>query len=387
MNTPNKDILLHKFSTPFETVPFDKIKPEDFLPAMKEAIIIAKKNIEAIKQNPGPESFKNVVEALEYAGPEVETISGIFFNLHSAETNDAIQSIAKELSPLLTEYGNDVSLDQELFLKIKKVWDNKEKFNLNAEQLMLLEKSYKSFVRNGALLNDKEKEVMRDISKQLSTLGLQFGDHILKETNDFLLLLDNKEDLAGLPEDVIEAAAQTAKEKGHDGQWGFTLAYPSVIPFLTYAKNRELRKKMYLANATKGFKGDAQDNQEIVKTIAKLRFQKAQLLGYESHAHFVLEERMASNPTTVMKFIDNIVNHATPAAANETEELRKYANKIDGITDYQKWDNSYYAEKLKNEKFQVNDEMLRPYFKLEKVIDGVFEVAKRLYGLSFKLRT
>jgi peptidyl-dipeptidase Dcp len=381
-----KNILLQKFTTPFETVPFDQIKPQDFLPAIKEAIILAKKNIEDIKKNKEPESFANVVEALEFAGPEVDLISGIFFNLHSAETNDEIQAIAKDISPILTEYGNDISLDQELFLKIKKVWDSKEKFQLNAEQLMLLEKSYKSFVRNGALLNDQEKEVMRDISKQLSTLGLQFGDHILKETNDYLLLIENKSDLAGLPDDVIEAAAQTAKEKGHDGLWGFTLAYPSVIPFLTHASNRELRKKMYMANSTKGFKGDTLDNSEIVKSIAKLRFQKAKLLGYESHAHFVLEERMASNPKTVMSFIDNIVNHATAAAIVETDELKAYALKIDGIKDYQKWDNMYYAEKLKNEKFQVNDELLRPYFKLENVIDGVFQVAKKLYGLTFKQR-
>ncbi|MDD4973214.1 MAG: M3 family metallopeptidase [Bacteriovorax sp.] len=388
METTNntKNILLQKFKTPFETVPFDQIKPQDFLPAIKEAIVMAKKRIEAIKLNTEPENFKNVVESLEHAGPEAELISGIFFNLHSAETNDDIQGIAKEFSPILTEYGNDISLDQELFLKIKKVWDDKNNFNLNEEQMMLLEKSYKSFVRNGALLNDKEKEVMRDISKQLSTLGLQFGDHILKETNDYLMLIDNIADLAGLPEDIVEAAAQTAKEKGHEGKWGFTLAYPSVIPFLTYASNRELRKQMYLANSTKGFKGDDQDNREIVKSIAKLRHQKAQLLGYESHAHFVLEERMASTPKTVMSFIDNIVNHATPAAAAETEELRVYARKTDGIMDYQKWDNMYYAEKLKNEKFQVNDEMLRPYFKLEKVIDGVFQVAHKLFGLSFKQR-
>lgn len=380
------NILLEKFKTPFETVPFDMIKPADFMPAIKEAIVRAKKNIEAIKSNTESETFKNVVEALENAGPDVEMISGIFFNLHSAETNDEIQNIAKEISPILTEYANDISLDEKLFLKIKKVWDNKEKFNLNTEQLMLLEKNYKSFVRSGALLNEEQKNVLRDITKQLSTLGLQFGDHILKETNDFLMLIDNKEDLAGLPEDVVEAAAHTATEKGHDGKWVFTLAYPSVIPFLTHSKKRELRKKMYMANSTKGFKGNELDNQEIVKSIAKLRHQKAKLLGYESHAHFVLEERMASNPQTVMSFMDNIVNHATPAAIKETEELKAYAKKLDGIEDYQKWDGGYYAEKLKNEKFQVNDEMLRPYFKLENVIDGVFQVAKKLYGLSFKQR-
>lgn len=380
------NILLKKFNTPFDTVPFKDIKPEDFLPAVKEAIQTAKGRIAAIKENKEPETFENVVEALENAGPEVELISGIFFNLHSAETNDKIQEIAKEFSPLLTDYGNDISLDADLFKKIKRVWDHKADFKLNVEQLMLLEKSYKGFVRNGALLNDAQKETMRDISTKLSTLGLKFGDHILKETNDYVLVIDNKENLKGIPEDVVEAAATTAKEKGHEGKWVFSLQYPSVIPFLTYAENRELRKELWTANSTKGFKAGETDNREIIKEIATLRHQKANLLGYESHAHFVLEERMASTPKTVFEFMENIVNHATPAAVKETEELKAYAKKLDGISDLQKWDTAYYAEKLKNEKFQVNDEMLRPYFKLEKVIDGVFQVATRLYGLTFKQR-
>lgn len=380
------NVLLKKFTTPFETVPFNEIKPEDFLPAVKEAIATAKKRIADIKANTAPETFENVMEALEAASPEVDLISGIFFNLHSAETNDKIQDIAKEFSPLLTEFGNDISLDADLFKKIKKVWDHKDGFNLSAEQKMLLEKSYKSFVRNGALLNDTQKEKMREISTKLSTLGLQFGDHILKETNEYVMLIDNKEDLKGLPADVAEAAATIATEKGHEGKWAFTLQYPSVIPFLTHASNRELRHKLWLANSTKGFKDGETDNKAIVKEIASLRHQKANLLGYESHADFVLEERMASNPKTVFEFIENIVNHATPAAIKETEELRAYAKKLDGIEDLQKWDVGYYAEKLKNEKFQVNDEMLRPYFKLENVIDGVFQVAKNLYGLTFKQR-
>ena len=376
--------LLKKFNTRFETVPFNEIKPEDFLPALKEAIGFAKKRIADIKANKEAETFANVVEVLEDSAPEVEMISGVFFNLHSAETNDKIQNIAKEFSPLLTEYGNDVSLDGELFKKIKKVWDHKEIFNLTPEQTMLLEKSYKSFVRNGALLNDAQKERMREISTKLSTLGLQFGDHALKEMNNYVLFVDKKEDLKGLPEDVVEAAALTAKEKGQEGKWAFTLQYPSVIPFLTHASNRELRKTLWIANATRGPKSDENDNKEIVREIASLRHQKANLLGYESHAHFVLEERMASNPKTVFEFIENIVNHATPAAIKETEELKAYAKKLDGIDELQKWDLSYYAEKLKNERFQVNDELLRPYFKLENVIEGVFKVANRLYGLTFK---
>jgi peptidyl-dipeptidase Dcp len=381
------NILLEKFSTPFETVPFDKITPELFMPALKGAIVLAKKNIEEIKANPDAPTFKNVVEALENAGPEVEVVAGVFFNLHGAETNDKIQEIAKEFSPILTEYSNDISLDEGLFKKIKAVWDKKESFNLNHEELMLLEKNYKGFVRNGANLNDADKEKMREISKKLSTLSLQFGEHILKETQKYNMVIENENDLEGLSSDIKEAAAQMAKEKGFEGKWVFTLDYPSLVPFLTYAKKRELRERIYLANTTKAFKGDELDNKKIVVEIANLRHAKAKLLGYESHAHFVLEERMASNPSTVETFLNNILNHATPAAKNETEELRAYAKKLDGIEELQKWDTAYYAEKLKSEKFQVNDEMLRPYFKLENVIEGVFQVAKRLYGLSFKMRS
>ena len=380
-------ILLEKFNTPFETVPFDKIKPEMFLPALKEAIAKAKKNVEAIKNNKDEPTFANVIEALEVAGPEVETVSNIFFNLHSAETNDEIQAIAKDFSPILTEYSNDISLDEGLFKKIKAVWDNKSKFNLDAEQMMLLEKNYKGFVRNGANLNDSDKEKLREISKKLSTLSLQFSEHVLKETQKYVMVIEHKDDLEGLTADQVEAAAHVASEKGHPGKWCFTLDYPSLVPFLTYAKNRALREKIYLANTTKAFKGDELDNQNIVVEIAHLRHEKAKLLGYESHAHFVLEERMASNPSTVTKFLNNLLDHASPAAQKETEELKEYAKKLDGITDFQKWDTAYYAEKLKDEKFQVNDEMLRPYFKLEKVIDGVFQVAKKLYGLEFKPRT
>ena len=381
------NILLEKFNTPFETVPFDQIKPESFMPSAKEAIVLAKKRIEDIKNNKETPTFSNVIEALENAGPEIDTISGIFFNLHGAESNDEIQNIAKELSPLLTEYSNDISLDQELFSKIKVVWDNKNKFNLNPEQTILLEKSYKSFVRNGALLNEADKNKMREISTKLATLSLQFGDNVLKETHKFLLLLDKKDDLAGLPENLIEAAGEVAKEKGHAGKWAFTLDYPSLGPFLMYSSKRDLRQKMYMANATKSFKGDELCNANNIKQIAKLRYEKARLLGYATHAHFVLEERMASHPETVEKFLAEILMHASDAAKAETEELKAYAKKLDGIVDFAKWDVAYYAEKLKNEKFNINDEMLRPYFKLENVISGVFQVAKKLYGLSFKLRT
>lgn len=379
------NVLLKKFDTPFEAVPFNLIKAEDFLPAIKEAIALAKVRLENLKNNKEEETFENVIEALEALSPEVELISGVFFNLHSAETNDKIQAAAKEISPILTEFGNDVSLDEKLFQKVKKVWDKKEKLNLDLEQTMLLEKSYKGFVRNGALLDEGQKNKLREISTKLSTLGLKFGDNVLKVTNDYQLVITNQADLEGLPADVIEAAAETAKEKNLEGKWVFTLQYPSYGPFITYAKNRNLRKEIWFAASSKAFGGE-NDNTVVIQEITALRFEKAKLLGYASHADFVLEERMASNPKTVFEFLENIVNHATPAAKKETEELADYAKKLDGIQTLEKWDATYYAEKLKNEKFNVNDEMLRPYFKLENVIKGVFQVATKLYGLSFKER-
>ena len=381
------NILLKPFKTPFETVPFDQIKPSDFLPALKETIALAKNRVEAIKNNTETANFNNVVVALEAISPELDVVSSVFFNLHGAESNDEIRNLAKEISPLLTEFSNDVSLDEGLFKKVKMVWDNKASFNLNDEQMMLLEKSYKSFVRNGANLNSADKEKLREISKKLSTLSLHFSDNVLKETQKFTLIIENKDDLKGLPEGAIDAAAETAKEKGKEGKWVFTLDYPSVIPFLTYAENRELRKQLFLANSTKAFKGDDLDNKNIIKEITTLRHEKAKLLGYNTHADFVLEERMASKPSNVTSFLNNLLDHALPAAKEEMEELRAYAKKLGLEGELQKWDYAFYAEKLKMEKYQVDDEMLKPYFKLENVVEGVFKVAQKLYGLTFKKRT
>lgn len=381
------NILLKPFNTPFETVPFDQIKPSDFLPALKEAITLGKARIEKIKTNAEAPTFVNVIEALEASGPELEVVSTVFFNLHGAESNDEIRNLAKEISPLLTEYSNDISLDEGLFKKVKAVWDKKETFNLNAEQAMLLEKSYKSFVRNGANLKDADKEKLREISKKLSTLSLHFSDNVLKETQKYMLTVANQNDLKGLPQDAIEAAAETAREKGQEGKWVFTLDFPSVIPFLTYAENRELRKELFLANSTKAFKGDDLDNKKNIQEITTLRHEKAKLLGYATHADFVLEERMASKPSNVTNFLNNLLDHALPAAKVEIEELKTYAKKLGLEGELQKWDYAFYAEKLKMEKFQVDDEMLKPYFKLENVVDGVFKVANRLYGLTFKKRT
>lgn len=383
MNNP----LLQKFDTPYGTPPFDLIKNEHFLPAIQEAIDLGKEDVRKITSTASQPDFTNTIEALERSGSLVGQVSSIFFNLNSAETNDEIQAIARDISPLLSEYSNDIMLDEALFQRIKTVHDKyvaEGDDPLSPEEKTLLEKTYKSFVRNGANLPEEQKQKLREIDKELSQLSLQFGENVLKETNKFSLEVTNKEELAGLPDDVIEAAALTAKEMEKEGSWVFTLQYPSYIPFMTYADNRELREKMHRAFGSKAFKGDSNDNQEIVLKKVRLRQERAKLLGYKSHADFVLEERMAESPAKVMEFLDNLLKYAKPVAEKEVQELTAYAKSVGGPEVLQKWDFGYYSEKLKKEKFDIDDEMLKPYFKLENVIDGVFQVANRLYSLKFK---
>lgn len=378
--------LLQPFTAPFQTPPFDRIKEEHYLPAFKEGIRIGKAQIDAVVSNNEPATFENTLDALENCGELVTTISEIFFNLNSAETNEEIQKIAQEVSPLLTEYGNDILLNEELFKRIKTVWETTDKSKLTAEQNRLLEKSYKSFTRNGALLNAEQKETLREINTKLSLLSLKFGENVLAETNKYEKVLDNIEDLDGLPEYAIEAAADIAKEKGLEGKWVLTLDAPSYMPFMTYSTNRALREELAKEYGSRSFKGDALDNQENVKKIASYRFKRAELLGYDSHAHFVLEERMAETPEKVKSFLDDLLTHAAPAAKNDVEEVKQFAKNLDNLEDLKRWDFGYYSEKLKKEKYEIDDELLKPYFKLEHVIDGAFKVAEKLYGITFKER-
>lgn len=380
--------LLYKYETPFETVPFDQIKSEHFLPALQEAIKRGKEDIEAIKANTEKPTFANVCEAMEHAGELVGKVAGVFYNLHSAESNDDLQNIAKEFSPLITEYSNDIGLDEVLFEKVKSVYEQKNTLNLNTEEMRLLEKQYKNFVRNGALLNNEQKDQLRAIDKELSELGLHFGDNVLKETNDFLMVLDEESELKGLPESAIEAAKHLAEEKGEEGKYAVNLDYPSFVPFMTYAENRELREKLYKAFSSKAFKGNEFDNQDNVRKIAGLRHKRANLLGYATHADFVLEERMAEKPQKVREFLDNLLDKAKPVAMKEMDELKEFAEKNGGpkSNEFMPWDYSFWAEKLKKEKFSFDAEELKPYFQLEKVVDGVFTVAKNLFGISFKER-
>ena len=375
-------ILTQYFNTKHNTAPFSQIKIEDYIPAFQEGITLAKAEIDTIVNNPDAPTFENTVVAMDFSGDILDRLSNVFFNLNSAETNDEMQKIAQEVSPLLSEFGNDITLNAALFAKIKSVYEQKEKLNLTPEQTTLLDKKYKSFSRNGANLPEDKKDKLREIDKELSKLSLQFGENVLAETNAFELHLTDESDLAGLPEGTIEAARLLAKSQEKEG-WIFTLDHPSYIPFLTYADNRELRKKMAFAFGARSFQNNEFDNQENVLKIAKLRFERANLLGYKTHAHFVLEERMAESPEKVFSFLNDLLAKAKPAAQKEFAELTTFATALDGIEQLEKWDGAYYSEKLKQQLFNLDDEKLKPYFQLEKVLDGAFTVAQKLYGLTF----
>ena len=366
----------------FDIAPFDAIQDSDYKPAIEVAITKAREEIDLITNNPEPATFQNTIAALDYAGYQLDRVTSIFFNLNSAETNETIQKTAQEVSPLLSEFSNDITLNEALFKRVKNVYDSRESLDLTREEEVLLDKRYKGFSRNGANLAEDKKVRLREIDTELSKLSLTFGENILAETNKFELHLTDEADLAGLPESTKEAAAQTAEEKGKKG-WVFTLEYPSYIPFMKYAENRELRKKMAIAFGAKGFHNDELDNQENVLKIVNLRQERANLLGYKTHAHFVLEERMAKSPENVTGFLEDLLAKAKPAAEREFAQLANFAKKRDGIEELQKWDSAFYSEKLKQELFELDDEQLKPYFKLENVIDGVFTIAQKLYKLRF----
>ncbi|WP_435255445.1 M3 family metallopeptidase [Tenacibaculum sp. A30] len=374
-----KNPLLQDFNTP----PFSQIKEENYKPAIKEAIQIAKDEINAIVKNSETPTFENTLVSLDNAGSKLDRATSIFFNLNSAETNKEIQEIAKDISPWLSEFRNDMILNEGLFKRVKTVYDQLPDLNLTPEQEMLLDKQYKSFARNGANLNETDKTELRKIDAELAKLSLQFGEHVLAETNAFELLITNEDDLAGLPESAKEAAKELANSKGKEG-WMITLDYPSYIPFMTYADNRELRKKLAIVFGKKGFQQNEYNNEQIVKDIVTLRHKRANLLGYKTHAHFVLEERMAETPEKVMEFLHELLEKAKPAAQREFKNLAEFAKELDGIGQLQKWDGAYYSEKLKKKLFNLDQELLKPYFKLENVIDGVFTVSNKLFGLQFE---
>lgn len=379
MNNP----LLEKFDTLYESAPFSKIKIEHYKPAFEQAIQEAKDEINTIANNVEAPTFENTIVALELSGEKLGKISSIFFNLNSAETNDEIQQIAQDISPLLSEFGNDVRLNEKLFQRIKMVYAQKDALDLNPEEAYLLEKKYKGFSRNGANLNEEDKEKLRAIDKDLARLSLQFGQNVLAETNNYELLITNEEDLKGLPDYAIDQAKADAEAKNKEG-WIFTLQAPSFIPFMQYAENRTLREELFRASGRKAFQNNEYNNEENIKQIAKLRFDRANLLGYATHADYVLEERMAKNPQTVIDFLNDLLVKAKPFAEKEIKELAAFAKETDEIETLQRWDHAFYAEKLKQEKFNLSEEELKPYFQLENVIQGAFDVATKLFGITFK---
>jgi len=373
--------LLENFNTKHHSAPFNDIKEEHFLPAFQELIKISEKEIDAIVEDPAEPTFENVIEVLAFSGEKLDVVSGIFFNLNSAETNDEIQKIAQEVSPLLTDFSAKISQNEKLFGKIKKVYDEKEKYDLNEEQQMLLNETYKGFVRSGALLNESDKEKFKEISIELSKKSLQFGQNVLAETNNYYKHITEEKDLAGIPEAILNQYREEAKERNLEG-FVVTLQYPSYIPFMTYAKNRELRKELALANGKKSFNNNEFDNQNLIKEIIKLKQEKAHLLGYKNYADYVLEERMAKSPHQVTSFLNELLEKAKPYAEKEIEELKTLA-KADGIDEIESYDHAFYAEKLRKQKFDIDDEELKPYFQMEKVQDAVFGLAKKLFGLDF----
>ncbi len=362
--------------------PFDQVKPEHFLPALEAAMETAKKNLNEYKNNKGID-FQHVIVEKSDITEKVDYIAGMFFNLHSAECSEELEKISPQMTETLTRFGNDISLDPIIFAKVKACYDNRFGQGLNPEEMMIIEKTYKSFVRNGALLAESEKDKMRELDENLAKLTLSFSQNVLKATNDYLLEVTNKADLEGLPDSVIEASAELALKKGKEGSWCFSLDAPMIVPFLTYAKNRELRKKIFIANSSKAF-NDKYDNQDNLKQILKLRTERAKILGFNTHADYVLEERMAMSPKKVMVFLDELCLKAKPHAEKEFNKLKNLAKELDGIDEIQRYDSAYYSEILKIRELDFDDEMLRPFFKLENVVDGVFKVARKLYGLNFK---
>ncbi len=375
--------LLEAFQTPFESIPFDKLKNEHFLPALEVAIGKAEEEIDAIKKVSQP-TFESVIEQLEKSGQLLNTVSGVFFNLNSAETNDEMQEIAGDFSSKLSAFNSKINTDSDLFEVVKAAKEAADQSGLTAEQQTLLEKTFKRFTRNGALLNAEDKKLLTEIDQDLATLTVEFGQHLLKDTNEYLRVFESSNDLDGLSESLKGQAKELAESKGHKGKWAVNLDYPSYVPFMTYATNRKHREELFRAYGKRAAKGDANDNKKTLESIAKKRLQRAQLLGYASHAEFVLSERMASQPQKVNAFLDDLLEKAMPKAKEQLNEVAVFAAENGAELPLQRWDFGYWSEKLKEKKYQLEDEKLKPYFKLENAIDGVFKTAEKLYGLNFK---
>ncbi|MEM9339751.1 MAG: M3 family metallopeptidase [Bacteroidota bacterium] len=382
----NSNPLFAPFDTPYELPPFDQIEEGHYIESIEDAIEKARAEVKEIIQNPAEPSFENVIEALEHSGQLLSRNSAILFNLNSAETTEGIQKIAQKVSPLLTAFRRETKQNPELFQKVKKVYSARQGLSLDGEQSKLLEETYKDFVRRGAELTGEQKERFKEISIELSKLSLKFSENVLAETNSYELVVDNEEDLSGLPEDFKIQAINLAIEKGYMHQWVFTLQAPSYIPFMEYADNRSLREKLFNAYMSKCFKGDEQDNQEVIKQTIQLKAELASLLGYRNFAEYVLEQRMAETPEKVKVFLNDLLEKSFPKAKEEVAEIKAFMKEKGVEHELERWDWAYYSEKLRKEKYALDDELTKPYFQLEKVIDGVFQTAEKLFGISFEER-
>ena len=374
--------LLETYKTPHQTIPFDKIKIEHYMPAFEEAMKQHDAEIKAIVENPKPATFENTIVALDRSGSLLTKVSSPFYNLLSAETNDEMQAIAQKVSPLFTEHSNAIRLNEKLFARVKAVYDMKGQLKLTPEQQMLLKKTYDGFADNGANLSEKDKAIYRELSKEMSMLTLNFGQNALKETNKWSMLITDKNLLDGLPADVIDMLAMNAKKAGKTG-WLLDLKATTYGPVMKYANNRDLRRELYMANATKCMLGGEYDNLENIRKIANTRMKIANLLGHKSYADYVLVDRMAEKKENVNDLLNKLLVAYKPTAEKEYAEVQAYAEKNGAYFKVQSWDWSYYSEKLKEEKFAINDEMLKPYFELENVKKGVFGLATKLYGIKF----
>lgn len=382
--TETQNPFFENTHTPHDTVPFDRIAVEHYAPAIRRGIECQNEEIDAIVNNPEPADFHNTILALEKSGQLLHRVEVVFDNLLSAETNDAMQELAKELMPLLSEHANNITLNERLFERVKTAYEHRNNEPLTAEQRKLTEDTYEGFVRSGANLQGADKEKYRELSRQLSLLTLQFSENNLKETNDYQLVLTDEAQLKGLPQSAIDAAAETAREKQQEG-WVFTLHAPSYVPFLTYAADRDLRKEIYMAYNTKCTHANACNNLDIVKQLVNTRLALAQLLGYKDYATYKLERRMAQNSANVYHLLDQLLEAYKPTAQKEYAEVQALAREEQGANfTLMPWDWGYYSQKLKDRKFNLNDEMLRPYFELENVKKGVFGLATRLYGITFQ---
>ena len=376
-----------KFNTPFEVPPFDRIKPEHFKPAYLKGFEEQNKKIDEIVNNQSDPTFENTIKELEYSGELLRKVSRVFSAVNSANTSDTLQAINREITPLYTKHRDNINLNDKLFQRIRSVYENKNQFRLTKEEEKVLENTYRRFVRNGAALSDSNKVILRQINEELSLLSVKFGENLLAETNDFKLVIENKDDLSGLPEGVIAQAKTLAESLNMEGKWLFSLQVPSMVPFLQYSDKRELREQLYTAYFKRGDNDNSRDNKQIVEKIARLRAERSSLLGYSSHAAYILEENMAKTPERVFDFLEQVWEAALPVAKSEAAEQQRLIDKEGGNFKLKPWDWWYYSEKIKKEKYELDDEIIRPYFMIENVIDGMFYVANRLYDLDFYKRT